>query len=155
MVSHLIVYNNDAVISGNQAVYKEQLLNTLFIFVTSIRKYIHVNMNICRYLYCTIVCCITTLTFRIVNAKNEDVRSGSFKTKGSTIILQSENTTDVYSMSLISCADMCLSDPQCCVASYLKGTSTCRIDTSARCCVETKPLTGWRFIEKKSYRKYM
>ncbi|XP_071123338.1 fucolectin-6-like [Mytilus edulis] len=46
---------------------------------------------------------------------------------------------------------MCLSDPHCCVASYSKGASTCRFDTSERCCVGTETLDEWRFIQRKSY----
>ncbi|CAG2196643.1 unnamed protein product [Mytilus edulis] len=46
---------------------------------------------------------------------------------------------------------MCLSDPQCCLASYSKGASTCRIDTSERCCGETETLDEWRFIQRHSY----
>ncbi|XP_052067182.1 perlucin-like protein [Mytilus californianus] len=52
---------------------------------------------------------------------------------------------------MISCAHICLSDHHCCMASFSKGTSTCRIDSSGRCCVETKTLEGWRSIQRNSY----
>lgn len=112
-------------------------------------------MSNCRYLYCAVLCFITTLKFTVVNAIGDNVRSEKFKHQSSTVFIQTENTTDVYSESMISCAGICLSDPRCCVASYSKGTSTCRIDTSEQCCVGKEPNDGWKFIEQKSYRKYM
>ncbi|XP_071123396.1 fibroleukin-like [Mytilus edulis] len=46
---------------------------------------------------------------------------------------------------------MCLTDPQCCLASYSKGTSTCRLDTSGLCCIEAESLEGWRLIQRNSF----
>ncbi|CAG2213927.1 unnamed protein product [Mytilus edulis] len=48
---------------------------------------------------------------------------------------------------------MCLSDPQCCVASYSKGASTCRIDTSERCCVASETFDEWSLIQRNSYQR--
>lgn len=110
-------------------------------------------MKICRFRFCVVLCFITTCTFTLTNAIDEDVISGTFNTRGSTIIPQTENTTDVYSKSLISCAGMCLSNPQCCVASYSKVTSTCRIDNSERCCDENEFHNGWTYLQRNSYRK--
>ncbi|CAC5416567.1 unnamed protein product [Mytilus coruscus] len=109
-------------------------------------------MKFCCFPYCVVSCFISTLTFTVVNAIDEDVISETFKTKGSTRIVQTENTSDVYCKSIIACADMCLSIPQCCLVSYSKGTSTCRIDTSERYCVETETLDEWRFIQQNSYQ---
>ncbi|CAC5416553.1 Fibrinogen-like protein A,Ryncolin-4,Angiopoietin-related protein 7,Ficolin-1-B,Techylectin-5A,Ficolin-2,Ryncolin-1,Tenascin-R,Fibrinogen-like protein 1,Angiopoietin-1,Tenascin-X,Fibrinogen C domain-containing protein 1-A,Ryncolin-3,Tenascin,Techylectin-like protein,Fibrinogen C domain-containing protein 1,Ryncolin-2,Angiopoietin-related protein 6,Techylectin-5B,Angiopoietin-related protein 2,Angiopoietin-2,Microfibril-associated glycoprotein 4,Ficolin-1-A,Ficolin-1,Fibrinogen C domain-containing protein 1 len=109
-------------------------------------------MKFCCFPYCAVLCFITTLTFTVVNAIDEDVRSETFQTKGSTRIVQTENTIDVYCKSIIACAGMCLSDPQCCLASYSKGVSTCRIDTSELCCVETETFDEWRFIQRNSYQ---
>ncbi|VDH92656.1 Hypothetical predicted protein [Mytilus galloprovincialis] len=91
----------------------------------------------------------------VAHAIVEDIRSVKFRIKGNTSIRQTENTTDVYSKSLISCADIRLSDPQCCMTSYSKETSTCRIDTSKseRCSNETEPQERWRFIQRNSYPK--
>lgn len=72
------------------------------------------------------------------NANDENVRTEMFKTKGNTRVLLTENTTYVYSRSVISFANKCLSDPYCCLASYSKETSTCRIDSSRSCCTETE-----------------
>lgn len=103
---------------------------------------------------CVVICLITRGTFIVVNAVNKDVKFEKFKTKDRTLILETDNSTDVYSESLFSCAGICLSDPHCCVASYSKGASTCRMDTSERCCVETEFLDGWMLIQKQSYRMY-
>ncbi|CAG2204140.1 unnamed protein product [Mytilus edulis] len=46
---------------------------------------------------------------------------------------------------------MCLSNPQCCVASYSKVTSTCRIDNSERCCDENEFHDGWTYLQRNSY----
>ncbi|CAG2213935.1 unnamed protein product [Mytilus edulis] len=102
-------------------------------------------MKLVCFPYCALLCFITTCTF---NAIDEE----TFKTKGRTRIVQTENTTDVYCKSIIGCADMCLSDQQCCFASYSKGASTCRIDTSERCFVETETLDEWTLIHHNSYR---
>lgn len=99
------------------------------------------------------VLCFITHTFTVVNTNSEDGKKELFKTKGGTIILQTENSTDVYSKSLILCTGLCLSNPKCCVASYSKGASMCRIDISERCCVETEPNDGWRLIQRNSYCK--
>ncbi|CAC5374578.1 Fibrinogen-like protein A,Ryncolin-4,Angiopoietin-related protein 7,Angiopoietin-related protein 1,Ficolin-3,Ficolin-1-B,Techylectin-5A,Ficolin-2,Ryncolin-1,Tenascin-R,Fibrinogen-like protein 1,Angiopoietin-1,Tenascin-X,Fibrinogen C domain-containing protein 1-A,Tenascin-N,Ryncolin-3,Tenascin,Fibroleukin,Fibrinogen C domain-containing protein 1,Ryncolin-2,Angiopoietin-related protein 6,Angiopoietin-related protein 2,Angiopoietin-2,Microfibril-associated glycoprotein 4,Ficolin-1-A,Ficolin-1,Fibrinogen C dom len=48
---------------------------------------------------------------------------------------------------------MCLSDQQCCLASYSKAASTCRIDTSEQCCIETETLDEWRLIHHNSYKE--
>lgn len=88
------------------------------------------------------VLCFITHTFTLVNANNEDGKEKRFKTKGGTIIHQTENSSDVYSESLILCASLCLSNPKCYVASYSKGRSMCRIDISERCCVETESNDG-------------
>ncbi|CAG2196658.1 unnamed protein product [Mytilus edulis] len=106
-------------------------------------------MKFCCFPYLAVLCLITTLNFSLVNAIDEE----TFETKGSTIIVQTENTTDVYCQSIIGCADMCLSDPQCCLASYSKAASTCRIDTSERCCAETETLDEWSLIQRKSYQR--
>lgn len=113
-------------------------------------------MDICCFTYhayYAIVCFITICMFHAVNANanDESVRSEMFKTKGNTRVLLTENTTDVYSRSVISCANKCLSDPHCCLASYSKETSTCRIDSSRSCCTETEPQRGWWYIRRLSY----
>ncbi|CAG2251238.1 unnamed protein product [Mytilus edulis] len=98
-------------------------------------------MKVCCFPYCAFLGFITTHASTVVNSNGEDVISETFKTKGSTRILQTDKTTDVYSKSIISCADICLSDPQCCVASYSKGTSTCRTDTLSAALLTPNPLT--------------
>ncbi|CAG2213936.1 unnamed protein product [Mytilus edulis] len=108
-------------------------------------------MKFCCFPHCAVFCFSTACTFTVINAIDEDVISETFKTKGSTRIFQTENTTDVYCRSIFACAGICLSDSQCCVASYSKAASTCRIDTSERCCAETETLDEWRFIQRNSY----
>lgn len=110
-------------------------------------------MKFCCFPHCAVFCFTTACTFTVINANDEDVISETFKTKGSTRIFQTENTTDVYCRSIFACAGICLSDSQCCVASYSKAASTCRIDTSERCCAETETLDEWRFIQRNSYCK--
>lgn len=110
-------------------------------------------MNICCFSYCAVLYFILIRIANVVNANDKDITFGTFKTKDSTRVRLTGNTTDVYSKSLITCAGMCLSDHQCCRASYSKGTSTCRLDTSGRCCIEAEPVEGWRLIQRNSFGK--
>ncbi|CAG2225663.1 unnamed protein product [Mytilus edulis] len=75
----------------------------------------------------------------------------SYQTTGSTRALWSENTIDVDSTSMIECALLCLSNQQCCFASFCTNTSTCRIDTSETCCINTENVDGWRTIRRNIY----
>lgn len=114
---------------------------------------IWMKMDIYCFTYCAFICIITIRLFYAVNANanDETIRTEIYTTKGNTKVLLTENTTDVYSRSMISCANTCFLNPQCCTASYLKETSTCRIDTSSSCCTKIEPDTGWRFIRRISY----
>lgn len=87
-------------------------------------------MNIWCFPYCAVLYFLTISIVNVVNANDKDIIIGTFKTKGNTRVRLTGNTTDVYSKSLIACAGMCLTNPQCCLASYSKGTSACRFDTS-------------------------
>lgn len=114
------------------------------------------KMDICCFTYYAYYAFVWFITLRMfhagnANANDGNVRTEMFKIKGNTRVLLTENTTDVYSRSMISCADKCFSDPQCCLASYSKGTSTCRIDSSRSCCTETEPQSGWWYIRRISY----
>ncbi|CAG2206482.1 unnamed protein product [Mytilus edulis] len=86
-----------------------------------------------------------------LNAKDGNVRGQALKIEGHTRVLQTENTTDTYSVSMVVCAVLCLIDPRCCVASFDRGTSTCRIDSSGRCNIVTEPYAEWRIIRRSSY----
>lgn len=111
-------------------------------------------MIICCFPYCVVLYFLTISIINVVNTNDKDINIGTFKTTGNTRVRLTGNTTDVYSKSLIACAGMCLSDPHCCLASYAKGTSTCRLDTSGRCCIEAESLEGWRLIQRNSFGKF-
>ncbi|CAG2248499.1 unnamed protein product [Mytilus edulis] len=109
------------------------------------------NMNICYFAYCVFICFITSRFKKAVNANDENVRGKTFKIEGSTRLLQTENTTDTYSESMVACAVLCLIDHRCCVASFDRGTSICRIDSSGRCNIVTEPQAEWWIIRRSSY----
>lgn len=108
-------------------------------------------MTIRSFLYCTTMYFIAT---RLLNLVNINAKEVIFQTAGSTRGLQSENTVDVESTSMIECALLCLSNLQCCAASFCMGTSTCRIDTSEKCCIDTDAVIEWRTIRRNKYRKF-
>lgn len=112
------------------------------------------NMNICYFAYCEFICFITSRLINAVNANDKNVRRTTFKTEVNTKVLLTENTTDINLKSMVLCADICLLDHRCCLASFDKGTSTSRIDSSGRCNIETGPQEGWRIIRRNSYRKF-
>ncbi|CAG2246567.1 unnamed protein product [Mytilus edulis] len=106
-------------------------------------------MTICSLLFYTTVCFITTCLSNLVNANVKEFKS--FQTTGSTRALQSQNTIDVDSASMIECALLCLSNRQCCLASFSDGQSTCRIDNSEKCEIGTETITGWNTIRRDIY----
>ncbi|CAG2225662.1 unnamed protein product [Mytilus edulis] len=106
-------------------------------------------MAIRCFLFSATVYVITVCLLYAVNINAKDVES--FQTKGSTRAIRSVNTSDFDSTSLLVCAQKCLSHRQCCVASFSKGTSTCRLDTSEKCCIDTETKDGWRTIRRNNY----
>ncbi|CAC5411763.1 unnamed protein product [Mytilus coruscus] len=64
--------------------------------------------------------------------------------RGETI-LSAHYTTDVYSKS------QCLLHDKCCVASFSKESSICRLDKTENCCVATDIATGWNVITRNQY----
>ncbi|CAC5414612.1 MRC [Mytilus coruscus] len=49
------------------------------------------------------------------------------------------------------CAIRCFSEEKCCVASYFKSLSTCRLDTSENCCVDMEIVDGWETFKTDKY----
>ncbi|CAG2188313.1 unnamed protein product [Mytilus edulis] len=65
--------------------------------------------------------------------------------------MSSQHTTDVYLKSQSACAAMCLLDNKCCVASFSKESSICRLDRTENCCVATDSVTGWNVMTRNQY----
>ncbi|CAG2243767.1 CLEC3A [Mytilus edulis] len=106
-------------------------------------------MTIRCFLLSATVYVITVCLLYAVNINAKDVES--FQTEGSTRAIRSLSTSDFHCKSLLICAQTCLSNRQCCVASFSKGTSTCRLDISEKCCIDTETKDGWRTIRRKNY----
>lgn len=109
-------------------------------------------MTIRCIFYCAPVYFITICLLNLTNINAKEV--GSFQTTGGTRIPKSESTADVNSASIIGCALECLSSRQCCLASFCTGTSTCRIDTSEKCYLNTETMDGWSTVRRNIYRKF-
>ncbi|XP_052065908.1 perlucin-like protein [Mytilus californianus] len=61
-----------------------------------------------------------------------------------------KDTIEVYSEIVTDCVRRCASLDQCCVASYSDDTSTCVLDQSGSCCIDTLIEIGWRTIKKQT-----
>ncbi|CAG2205631.1 CLEC3A [Mytilus edulis] len=105
-------------------------------------------MTIRSFLYCTTVYCIATCLLNLVKTNAKEV---ILQATGSTRALQSKTTVDVDSASKIECALQCLSNRECCLASFSEGTSTCRIDNSEKCDIKTETINGWTTIRRNIY----
>ena len=118
-------------------------------------RYIDVHTEIIMTIRCFLlsatVYVITVCLLYTVNINAKDVES--FQTEGSTRAIRSLSTSDFHCKSLLICAQTCLSNRQCCVVSFSKETSTCRLDISEKCCIDTETKDGWRTIRRKNYRK--
>ncbi|CAG2204147.1 unnamed protein product [Mytilus edulis] len=106
-------------------------------------------MTIRCFLLSATVYVITVCLLYAVNINAKDVEA--FQTEGSTRAIRSLSTSDFHCKSLLICAQTCLSNRQCCVASFSKETSTCRLDISEKCCIDTETKDGWRTIRRKNY----
>ncbi|VDI53194.1 Hypothetical predicted protein, partial [Mytilus galloprovincialis] len=106
-------------------------------------------MTIRCFLFDATVYVITACLLYAVNINAKDVES--FQTKRSARATRSVDTSDFDSTSLLVCAQKCLSNRKCCVASFSKGTSTCRLDTSEKCCIDTETKDGWMTIRRNNY----
>lgn len=115
--------------------------------------YIEISiMTVLCFPYITTVCFITLCMLNLVNTNAMEAKS--YQTTSSTRALWSKNTIDVDSTSMIECALLCLSNQQCCLTSFCTETSTCRIDTSETCCIDTENVDGWRTFRRNIYRKF-
>lgn len=68
-------------------------------------------------------------------------------------IFQSLNTIDMYSDNTVDCAKLCSTQNKCCVASFEKLKSSCRIDTSENCSITTRTNTGCVTLNRTLYGK--
>ncbi|CAG2239548.1 unnamed protein product [Mytilus edulis] len=75
-------------------------------------------MTIRCFLLSATVYVITVCLLYAVNINAKDVEA--FQTEGSTRAIRSLSTSDFHSKSLLICAQTCLSNRQCCVASFSK-----------------------------------
>ncbi|CAG2200931.1 unnamed protein product [Mytilus edulis] len=88
-----------------------------------------------------------------MNAETIKKKTSTFTVKSGETIMSSCNTTDVYSESKLKCGAMCVLHDACCVASFSKESSICRLDITERCCVATNPAIGWSVMTRNQYRK--
>ncbi|CAG2244638.1 unnamed protein product [Mytilus edulis] len=86
-----------------------------------------------------------------MNAETIKKKTSTFTVKSGETIMSSCNTTDVYSESKSKCGAMCVLHDACCVASFSKESSICRLDITERCCVATNPAIGWSVMTRNQY----
>ncbi|VDI44996.1 Hypothetical predicted protein [Mytilus galloprovincialis] len=77
--------------------------------------------------------------------------TSTFRVKSGETIMLSCASTDIYTNSRAACTTMCLLHDKCCVASFSKELSICRLDITENCCVVTENATGWSVLTRNQY----
>ncbi|CAG2255293.1 unnamed protein product [Mytilus edulis] len=93
---------------------------------------------------------VIALNFNIENLNASSFTEALFGTQENTRIQIGKDTLEVYSESVTDCARRCVLLDQCCLASYSDDTSTCLLDQSGSCCIDTLIKIGWRTIKKQT-----
>lgn len=93
---------------------------------------------------------VIALNFNIENLNASSFTEALFGTQENTRIQIGKDTLEVYSESVTDCARRCVLLDQCCLASYSDDTSTCLLDQSGSCCIDTLIEIGWRTIKKQT-----
>ena len=96
---------------------------------------------------------LITSLFVLVRTDGNEIKETNFAIESSKRIVNSSYTTDKFVQTKGMCAMMCTFDEKCCAACYNDATSTCRLDTSEQCCVDTEVVDGWEVLKKGSYHK--
>ncbi|XP_071123025.1 perlucin-like protein [Mytilus edulis] len=91
----------------------------------------------------------TPLTYCAMSAVNR--KTSTFTVKNGENIMSSCNTTDVFSKSESACGARCVLHDACCVASFSKESSICRLDISENCCVATNTAIGWSVMTRNQH----